>query len=244
MHTTVLLGTRKCDQSAWRMASNQRFLSSLDPEKPWEKSEGLALPRLKKRGTQQWSLNDIPKQKKNESSNEKHTQRSRISPAMPRTSFPGHNCANGLFQKASSFFNVIFSLLANWSSDQTLAKISSFGQRTSPRVNAMSYTGVNFSMSVRRGFNREGAFKGKSFYYPGQKKKNHHRDSRREESCSTCDIMLDQAQSAQGKSHGQSRIGFVLRWSRLIEPDRAWYHTWNSVLLATNLDDGSFFCPG
>ena len=64
MHTTVLLGTRKCDQSAWRMASNQRFLSSLDREKPWEKSEGLALPRLKKRGTQQWSLNDIPKQKK------------------------------------------------------------------------------------------------------------------------------------------------------------------------------------
>ena len=72
MHTTVLLGTRKCHQSAWRMASNQRFLSSLDHENPWEKSEGLALSRLKKRGTQQWSLNDIPKQKKNESSNEKH----------------------------------------------------------------------------------------------------------------------------------------------------------------------------
>ena len=27
----------------------------------------------------------------------------------------------------------------------------------------------------------------------------------------------------------------------LIAPDRAWYHTWNSVLLAGNLDDGSFF---
>ena len=27
----------------------------------------------------------------------------------------------------------------------------------------------------------------------------------------------------------------------LIAPDRAWYHTWNSVLLASNLDDGSFF---
>ena len=37
------------------------------------------------------------KAEKNESSNEKHTQRSRFSPAMPRTSFPGHNCANGLF---------------------------------------------------------------------------------------------------------------------------------------------------
>ena len=27
----------------------------------------------------------------------------------------------------------------------------------------------------------------------------------------------------------------------LITPDRAWYHTCNSVLLAANLDDGSFF---
>ena len=32
------------------------------------------------------------------------------------------------------------------------------------------------------------------------KKKNHHRDSRREERCSTCDIMLDQPGLAQGKS--------------------------------------------
>ena len=30
----------------------------------------------------------------------------------------------------------------------------------------------------------------------------------------------------------------------LIAPDRAWYHTWNSVLLAANLEDGSFFWPG
>ena len=29
----------------------------------------------------------------------------------------------------------------------------------------------------------------------------------------------------------------------LIAPDRAWHHTWNSVLLATNLEDGSFFVP-
>ena len=35
------------------------------------------------------------------------------------------------------------------------------------------------------------------YYYPGQKK-NHHRDSRREERCSTYDIMLNQARSAQG----------------------------------------------
>ena len=27
----------------------------------------------------------------------------------------------------------------------------------------------------------------------------------------------------------------------LIKPDRAWYHTWNSVLLAPNLENGSFF---
>ena len=73
------------------------------------------------------------------------------------------------------------------------------------------------------------------------KKKNHLRDSRREERCSTCDIMLDQARSAQGKSRGQSRIGPC---PGLIAWDRAWYHTWNSVLLAANLKDGSFFCPG
>ena len=32
---------------------------------------------------------------------------------------------------------------------------------------------------------------------PWTKKKNHHRDSRREERCPTCDVMLDQARSAQ-----------------------------------------------
>ena len=37
MDTTVLLGTQKSDQSAWRMASNQHFLSSLDREKPYER---------------------------------------------------------------------------------------------------------------------------------------------------------------------------------------------------------------
>ena len=51
------------------------------------------------------------------------------------------------------------------------------------------------------------------------KKENHPRDSRREERCSTCDIMLDQARSAQGKSRGQSLIGLAQRWSRLIEHD-------------------------
>ena len=78
-------------------ATSMHFLSSLYREKLWEKSEGLALPRLEQWGAQEWSLNDSPKQKKNKSSNEKHTHRSWFSPAMPRTSFPGHNCANGLF---------------------------------------------------------------------------------------------------------------------------------------------------
>ena len=54
---------------------------------------------------------------------------------------------------------------------------------------------------------------------PWTKKKNHPRDSRREERCSTCDIMLDQARSAQGKSRGQWRIGLALCWSSLIEHD-------------------------
>ena len=46
------------------------------------------------------SAKKVPKQKKNESSNEKHINRSRFQPAMPRTSFPGHNCANGLLMLA------------------------------------------------------------------------------------------------------------------------------------------------
>ena len=50
--------------------------------------------------------------------------------------------------------------------------------------------------------------------------------------------MHDHTQSAQGKSRGQSRIGPC---PALIARDRAWYHTWNSVLFAANLEDGSFF---
>ena len=42
----------------------------------------------------------VPKLKKNESLNEKHIHRSRFQPAMPRTSFPGHNCAKGLLPKS------------------------------------------------------------------------------------------------------------------------------------------------
>ena len=58
----------------------------------------------------------------------------------------------------------------------------------------------------------DGACENTSYmYYPGQKKKNHPRDSRREERCSSCDFMLDHVRSAQGKSRGQSRIGLALR---------------------------------
>ena len=32
------------------------------------------------------------------------------------------------------------------------------------------------------------------------------------------------------------KVFFVTKWSR----DRAWYHTWNNVLLTANLEDGSF----
>ena len=48
------------------------------------------------------------------------------------------------------------------------------------------------------------------------KKKNHTRDSRREERCSTCDIMLDQARSAQGKSRGSDLPCADRAWSSMI----------------------------
>ena len=43
-------------------------------------------------------------------------------------------------------------------------------------------------------------------------------------------------------SPGQVRSATVRDFCpALIAPDRAWYHTWNSVLLAANLEDSSFF---
>ena len=46
-------------------------------------------------------------------------------------------------------------------------------------------------------------------------------------------------------SAGQVRSATVRDFCpALIAPDRAWCHTWNSVLLAANLDDGSFFVQG
>ena len=50
--------------------------------------------------------------------------------------------------------------------------------------------------------------------------------------------MLDQARSAQGKSDPRLSAAFALSLSRLIEHDIT---RRNSVLLAANLEDGSFF---
>ena len=76
---------------------------------------------------------------------------------------------------------------------------------------------------------------------PWTKKKNHHWDLRREERCSTCDIMLDQARSAQGKSDPRLSATFALRWSCLIEHDitcgTAFFSPRISMMVL-------FFCPG
>ena len=53
--------------------------------------------------------------------------------------------------------------------------------------------------------------------------------------------MLDHERSAQGKVRSATVRDFC---PALIARDRAWYHTWKSVLLATNLKDGSFFVQG
>ena len=53
-------------------------------------------------------------------------------------------------------------------------------------------------------------------YYPGQKKKNHPRDSRREERCSTCDIMLDQRRAKVADSRGSDLPCADRAWSSMI----------------------------
>ena len=69
-------------------------------------------------------------------------------------------------------------------------------------------------------------------------KENHTRDSRREEHCS---IMWYHAQSREVRAEQKSWTvadDLALRWLCVIEHDIIW---WNSVLLAANLGDGSFF---
>ena len=51
-------------------------------------------------------------------------------------------------------------------------------------------------------------------------------------------IILDHERSAQGKVRSATICNFC---PALIALDRAWYHTWNSVLIAANLEKGSFF---
>ena len=78
------------------------------------------------------------------------------------------------------------------------------------------------------------------FYYPGQKKEPSSRFAARRTLFHVWYHTRSGAMSA-----GQVRSATVRDFCpALIAPDRAWYHTWNSVLLAANLEDGSFFWPG
>ena len=79
-----------------------------------------------------------------------------------------------------------------------------------------------------------------SNYYPGQKK-NHPRGfaARR-----TLFHMWYHARSGAISAGQKSQTVADRTCPALIAPDRAWYHTWNSVLLAANLQDGSFFVQG
>ena len=77
-------------------------------------------------------------------------------------------------------------------------------------------------------------------YYPGQKKRTI-LEIRGEKNAVprviSCSIRRDQRRAKLADSRGSDLPA-------LIAPDRAWYHTWNSVLLAANLEDGSFFVQG
>ena len=78
----------------------------------------------------------------------------------------------------------------------------------------------------------------KLYYYPGQKKKE---PSSRFAARRMLFHVWYHARSG-AISAGQVRSATVRDFCpALIAPDRAWYHTWNSVLLAANLEDGSFF---
>ena len=77
-------------------------------------------------------------------------------------------------------------------------------------------------------------------YYPGQKKEPSSRFAARR----TLFHVWYHARSGAISAGQKSRTVADQTCPSLIAPDRAWYHTWNSVLLAANLDDGSFFCPG
>ena len=71
------------------------------------------------------------------------------------------------------------------------------------------------------------------------KKKNH--PWRREERCSILWYYARWRTISAGQSHPRLSATFALRWPCVIEHDIT---RWNSVLLAANLKDGSFFWPG
>ena len=83
-----------------------------------------------------------------------------------------------------------------------------------------------------------GVFGNACLYYPGQKKKRTIIEIRGEKNA------VPRVTSSSIRA-GQVRSATVRDFCpALIAPDRAWYHTWNSVLLAANLGDGSFFVQG
>ena len=75
------------------------------------------------------------------------------------------------------------------------------------------------------------------YYYPGQKKEPSSRFAARRTRFHVWYHARSGAASA-GQVRSTTVRDFCLA---LIAPDREWYHTWNSVLLAANLEDGSFF---
>ena len=78
------------------------------------------------------------------------------------------------------------------------------------------------------------------YYYPRQKKEPSSRFAAR-----TTLFHVWYHPRSRAISAGQVRSATVRDFCpALIAPDRAWYHTWNSVLLAANLEDGSFFVLG
>ena len=76
-------------------------------------------------------------------------------------------------------------------------------------------------------------YEGKMYYLDKKKKEPSPRFAARRKLFDLV-IMLDHERSAQVRDFCPA----------LIARDRESYHTWNSVLLAADLEDGSFFCPG
>ena len=92
LHRTVLSLTREF------APSSPCFLNSLDSGKPWLDSEGLVLRPLENEEHNSVRWLAFQNRKRDDISHEKHTHRSRFSPAMPRTSFPDNLWKSPLLQ--------------------------------------------------------------------------------------------------------------------------------------------------